>query len=151
MAKLQVNYRSIADLQTRKSNPRTHSDAQNKQIMRSVEHFGFTNPVLFDDVDSVIAGHGRIEAAKRLGHESVPAISLGSMSEADLFTYGIADNKLAENAGWDVQLLALEFEYLDTLDVEFDLTLNGFELPEIDVALQWRLMRCCLKSLQTSC
>lgn len=136
MAELQVNYRSIADLKTRKSNPRTHSDAQIKQIMRSIEHFGFTNPVLVDDVDGVIAGHGRIEAAKRLGHEAVPAISLGSMSEADVRAYVIADNKLAENAGWDVELLALEFEYLDTLDVEFDLTLTGFELPEIDVALQ---------------
>ena len=131
-----LDYRCPRDLTPRVSNPRTHSDAQIRQLMRSFEHFGFTNPVLVDANDCVIAGHGRIEAAKRLGMERVPTICLNDMSEADIRAYVIADNKLAENAGWDERLLALGFQYLSDLEIELDLTLTGFELPEIDVALQ---------------
>lgn len=136
MAQLNIDDKPISDLTPRVYNPRTHSEKQLKQLMRSIEHFGFTNPVLIDGAGGIIAGHGRVEAAKRLRWKSVPAISLMDMSEEDIRAYVIADNKLAENAGWDSGLLALEFKYLNDLKLDFDLSLTGFELPEIDVVLQ---------------
>lgn len=136
MSDHRIEYLCPSDLLPRTSNPRTHSEAQIKQLMRSIQHFGFTNPILVDERGGIIAGHGRILAAERLQMDRVPTICLKNMSEADIRAYVIADNKLAENAGWDSQLLALEFRYLSDLDIEVDLTLTGFELPEIDVALQ---------------
>ena len=116
-------------------NPRTHSQKQIAQIASSIRYFGFVNPVLVDESNGVIAGHGRIAAAKLIGMELVPTVRLRDMSEADIRAYVIADNKLAENAGWNRDLLALEFQYLSTLEVDYDLTLTGFELPEIDISL----------------
>ncbi|MEM9717097.1 MAG: site-specific DNA-methyltransferase, partial [Pseudomonadota bacterium] len=131
-----IDYRPIDGLATRARNPRTHSEAQIKQLMRSIEQFGFTNPVLIDETGTLIAGHGRVEAAKRLGQEQVPTICLADMSEVDIRAYVIADNKLAENAGWDHKLLALELGELNEIPVDYNLSLTGFELPEIDVLLQ---------------
>ncbi|WP_424831374.1 site-specific DNA-methyltransferase [Ruegeria sp.] len=136
MTALKIVYQSPKTLKPRDRNPRTHSKSQIRQVMRSIEHFGFTNPVLVDEDNRLIAGHGRVEAAKQMGLEQVPTICLSGMSEEDIRAYVIADNKLAENAGWDAGLLALEFQYLDELEIPFDLTLTGFELPEIDLSIQ---------------
>lgn len=135
MAKLSITYLPIAALKPRKGNPRTHSAKQIEQIAASIEHFGFTNPVLIDDDNGVVAGHGRLEAAKRIGMDAVPTIRLSQMSEADIRAYVIADNKLAENAGWDDELLGLEFRYLAELDIDFDLTITGFAAPVIDALI----------------
>jgi 16S rRNA G966 N2-methylase RsmD len=136
MAQLNIEYKSTDNLTPRAQNPRTHSETQIKQLMRSIKHFGFTNPVLIDASGSIIAGHGRVEAAKRLNLKDVPTICLSDMSEDDIRAYVIADNRLAENAGWDNELLALELGTLSNLEIGIDLTLTGFEMPEIDVILQ---------------
>lgn len=123
--KLQVKYRSVEDLIPYARNSRTHSDAQVAQIAASIKEFGFTNPVLVDGDNGVIAGHGRIMAARKLGLKDVPTIELAHLTEAQRRAYVIADNKLAENAGWDMDLLKIEVADLDAMD--FDLTLLGFD------------------------
>lgn len=135
MDRLNLCYRPIADLRPRAGNPRTHSKKQVEQIAASIKRFGFTNPVLVDDSYGIIAGHGRVEAARRLGMTDVPILRFSDMSEADVRAYVIADNRLAENAGWDRQLLGIELKYLTELDFDFDLTLTGFELQEIDALI----------------
>jgi DNA modification methylase len=114
-------------------NARTHSKAQIRQIAKSIQRFGHTNPILIDDRGQIIAGHGRVEAAKLLGIESVPALRLSHLSAADKRAYVIADNRLAEKAGWDRELLAIELQAL--VDLEFDVELTGFEMGEIDIIL----------------
>ena len=135
MADLTIEYLPIDVLTPRASNPRTHSDVQLAQIARSIERFGFTNPVLIDEASGIIAGHGRVAAARQLDMSELPCVRLANMSQGEIRAYVIADNKLAENAGWDRELLAIEFAYLDELDLEMDLTITGFELPEIDILL----------------
>jgi hypothetical protein len=130
---LQVELCEISTLRPRRGNPRTHSKKQLRQIADSIRTFGFTNPVLLDDAGGVIAGHGRIEAAKLLDMAEVPTIRLKDMTEAEIRAYVIADNRLAENAGWDRELLAIELQYLCELDLDFDVTITGFAMPEIDV------------------
>jgi hypothetical protein len=120
-------------LRPRATNPRTHSKKQIRQIARSIERFGFTNPVLIDREGGIVAGHGRIEAAKLLGLEIVPTIRLEDLTEAEIRAYVIADNRLAENAGWDRELLAIELQGL--IELDFDVTLTGFETPEIDILI----------------
>jgi DNA modification methylase len=112
---------------------RTHSKKQTKQIARSIERFGFTNPVLVSDEGEIIAGHGRVEAARLLGWKKVPTLALSHLSEAERRAYVIADNKLALNAGWDKEILAIELQAL--VDLEFDVELTGFSLAEIDFVL----------------
>ena len=111
-------------------NSRTHSDAQVAQIAASIKEFGFTNPVLIDEADGIIAGHGRLLAARKLGMAEVPCLRLGYLSEIQKRAYVIADNKLALNSGWDDEMLALEFSEL--ADLGFDLDLTGFSPEEID-------------------
>ena len=106
-------------------NARTHSDAQVAQIAASIREFGWTNPVLLDGEKGIIAGHGRVLAARKLGIEEVPCIELTHLTEAQKRAYILADNKLAENAGWDTDLLKLEFGELQGLG--FDLSLTGFD------------------------
>jgi DNA modification methylase len=130
-----VEFLSISSLKLHARNPRTHSPRQIRQIADSIRQFGFTNPILVDAESGVIAGHGRIKAAKLLGMESVPTIRLERMSEAEKRAYVIADNRLAENAGWHRELLALELEYLSDLNLDFDLTITGFETAEIDLLI----------------
>src|SRR6478735_5891333 len=130
-----IVYQALADLKPRAANPRTHSKKQIVQIANAIQRFGFANPVLVDDANGIIAGHGRVEAAKTVGLEQVPTVRLSAMSEAEVRAYVIADNRLAENAGWDRELLGLELQYLTDLDVDFDVTLTGFELPEIDLLI----------------
>jgi len=132
---LRVEMRLIADLKPHERNPRTHSKCQIKQIADSIKAFGFTNPVLIDEADGIIAGHGRVAAATLLGLAQVPTIRLSALSEAQKRAYIIADNKLALNAGWDEGLLRLELGYIADLDVDFDLTLTGFGAAEIDLML----------------
>jgi len=114
-------------------NSRTHSDEQVAQIAASIREFGFTNPVLIDGQDGIIAGHGRVLGARKLGMSDVPCIRLAHLSEAQKRAYVIADNKLALNAGWDEKMLALEFQDLQGMD--FDLSLTGFLGNEIDELL----------------
>lgn len=129
----QIVLRSVASLKPYANNARTHSKKQLKQIATSIERFGFTNPVLIDDDDGIIAGHGRVAAAKMMGLAQVPTLLLSNMSPAERRAYVLADNKLALNAGWDSDLLATELQGL--MDLGFDLELTGFELSEIDLIL----------------
>jgi len=110
-------------------NSRTHSDAQVSQIAASIKEFGFTNPILIDADGGIIAGHGRVLAAKKLNLKELPCIELSHLSEAQRRAYVIADNKLALNAGWDDEMLRVEFQELDELG--FDLELTGFSIGEI--------------------
>ena len=109
--KLAIVYQSTNTLNPRSTNPRTHSKKQINQIAKAIQRFGFTNPILIDDGNGIIAGHGRVEAAKSIGLDQVPTVRLSAMSEAEIRAYVIADNKLAENAGWDRNLLGLELQY----------------------------------------
>ena len=114
-------------------NSRTHSDAQVAQIAASIKEFGFTNPVLIDETGSIIAGHGRVMAARKLAITDVPSIRLTHLTEAQKKAYVIADNKLALNAGWDDEMLAVELT--DLKDMGFDLDLTGFSTLEIEALL----------------
>jgi ParB-like chromosome segregation protein Spo0J len=133
LAEFKILPQNPAALTPRSGNPRTHSEKQLRQIADSIRTFGFTNPILVDHDNGIVAGHGRVEAAKRLKLESVPTIRLEDMTEAEIRAYVIADNRLAENAGWDRELLAIELQHLYELDLDFDVTTTGFEMPEIDV------------------
>ena len=119
----------VSALIPRARNARTHSEAQVAQVAASIREFGFTNPVLIDAEGGIIAGHGRVLAARKLGLESVPAIRIDYMTEAQKRAYVIADNKLALNAGWDQELLALELG--DLKGEGFDLSLTGFDDDEL--------------------
>ena len=130
----QIVERDVASLKPYARNARTHSKKQVKQIAASIERFGFVNPVLIGDDDTIIAGHGRVEAAKLLGHKSVPTLALSHLSKTERRAYILADNKLALNAGWDNELLAIEFQGL--LDEDFDLDLTGFDIAEIDFIIE---------------
>ena len=123
-----------ASLRPHPNNARTHSNKQIRQIADSIKKFGFCNPVLIDDAKQIIAGHGRVEAAKLLGIDAVPTCRLSHLSEADKRAYILADNKLAEKAGWDRELLAIELQGL--IDLDFEIELTGFEMPEIDLILE---------------
>ena len=113
-------------------NARTHSKRQIRQIADSIRAFGFTNPVLVDRDNVILAGHGRVEAAKLLGFERVPCLRLERMTQDEKRAYVLADNKLALNAGWDEDLLARELEALQDLDLDFGLEVTGFSIAEID-------------------
>ncbi|MAB14726.1 DNA modification methylase [Parvibaculum indicum] len=132
---LQIENVAIAALKPYARNPRTHSKKQLKQIEDSIRRFGWTNPVLIDREGGVIAGHGRLEAAKAMGLREVPAIRFDHMSEAEKRAYVIADNRLAENAGWDRELLAIELQDLVIEAPDLDITLTGFETAEIDLLI----------------
>jgi len=131
----------IDDLKPHERNARTHSKKQTRQIADSIRKFGFTNPVLVDEHNRIIAGHGRVDAARLLGMKSVPVLRLEGMSEADRTAYIIADNRLAEQAGWDNELLALELGHVLELDTSFDLPVTGFDTAEIEALLNSRDLR----------
>jgi hypothetical protein len=117
-----------------KGNARTHSRKQIRQIADSIRRFGFTNPVLVDDSSQIIAGHGRVEAAKLLGLNEVPTLRLSHLSETEKRAYVLADNRLAEKAGWDREILAIELQAL--IDLDFEVELTGFEPGQIEVFLE---------------
>jgi DNA modification methylase len=131
---MKIEYTSVRELRPHPNNARTHSKKQIRQIANSIGQFGFCNPVLVDDAKQIIAGHGRVEAAKLLGIDAVPTVRLAHLSDADKRAYVLADNKLAEKAGWDRELLAIELQGLIELDVEIELT--GFEMAEIDLLFE---------------
>ena len=126
--------RKITELLPQKNNARTHSKKQITQIAKSIEQFGFTNPVLLNDKSEILAGHGRVEGARALGWTTVPTIALSHLSPIEQRAYILADNKLALNAGWDDQLLGLELQALSEID--FDVELTGFSISEIDMAIE---------------
>ena len=125
----------VNTLRPHERNPRTHTKKQIRQIADSIRRFGFTNPVLVDESNSIIAGHGRVEAAKSLGLAAVPALRLEHMTEVEKRAYVIADNRLAELAGWDNELLALELGAMLDLDPDLDRALTGFDPAEIEALL----------------
>lgn len=131
--KQQIEYIETEKLIPYARNSRTHSDEQVQQIMGSIKEFGFTNPVLVDGDGVIIAGHGRTMAAQRLGMKEVPCLRLSHLTEAQKRAYVIADNKLALNAGWDDEMLALELRNLR--DEDFDLSLTGFDDAELAALL----------------
>lgn len=126
---LKIQYKSTKELIPYVNNSRTHSDEQVTQIAASIREWGFTNPLLIDEQSGIIAGHGRLMAANKLGLEQVPTITLVGLTEAQRKAYVIADNKLALNAGWDDEILRIELNVLDELG--FDLELTGFSLDEL--------------------
>ena len=127
---IEIQYKATEDLIPYARNSRTHSAEQIAQIAASIREFGWTNPVLIDGENGIIAGHGRVLAAHKLGETQVPTIELSHMSDTQKRAYIIADNKLAINAGWDNEMLALEIDELK--EAGFDLGLTGFTLDEID-------------------
>ena len=133
MASTHLVERTIGALKPYPGNARTHSKKQVKQIAASIERFGFTNPVLVSDEGEIIAGHGRVAAARLLGWKSVPTLALSHLSDAERRAYVLADNKLALNAGWDREFLAIELQGL--IEFDFDVELTGFSLAEIDLVL----------------
>jgi len=134
MSDLEVKYLSVNDLVPYANNPRTHSEKQVTQVASSIKEFGFNNPILIDEGKGIIAGHGRLAAAKKLGLEAVPTITLEGLTEAQRKAYVIADNKLTENSEWDYDLLTVEVERLKELD--FDLDLTGFDEDELNALLE---------------
>jgi DNA modification methylase len=133
---MQVEWHSPGALHPWKRNARTHSKKQVRQIAASIERFGFTNPVLIDADNAILAGHGRVEAAKILGLARVPCLRIETMSPAEKRAYVIADNKLALNAGWDEEILARELKDLLAFDLDFDVGVTGFSIPEIDSLIE---------------
>jgi ParB-like chromosome segregation protein Spo0J len=122
---LSVVYRPLSDLKSYSANARTHTKYQIRQIAQSIRTFGFTNPVLVNASDHIVAGHGRLEAARQLGMDQVPTIRLENLTEDQIRAYVIADNKLAENAGWDKAILAIELQHLLNIeDPDFDITVT---------------------------
>jgi ParB-like chromosome segregation protein Spo0J len=130
MDHLEIAWRPLGELIPYARNPRTHSDGQVAQIAASIREFGWTNPVLVDGANGIIAGHGRVLAARKLGLERVPVIELAHMTEAQKRAYVLADNQLALNAGWDEALLRLELA--DLSELGFDLGLIGFAEGELE-------------------
>ena len=125
-----VERRKVKDLVPYAKNARTHSEEQIEQIARAIEQWGWTVPCLVDEKGGLITGHGRVLAAKQLGLDEVPVVVARGWSEAQKRAYVIADNKLTENGGWDDELLAAEMADLKGLD--FDITLTGFALDDIE-------------------
>ena len=132
---LKIEHVPPSELKPYARNARTHSPKQIAQIAASIGTFGFNNPVLIDKNNVIIAGHGRVEAAKLLGLDTVPVIRLEHLSEAEKRAYILADNRLAEKAGWDAEILAIELQNLIELDLDFDVSVTGFDMPEIDVLI----------------
>jgi DNA modification methylase len=133
-SKLYIVYQDINHLHANPRNARTHSKRQIRQIAESMRQFGWTTPILIGENDEVVAGVGRLAAAKLLGIAEVPTIRLDGLSKEQIRAYMIADNKVAENAGWDRDILAIEFQELMLLE-GFDITVTGFEVTEIDLIL----------------
>jgi len=132
---LNVVYKMIASLTPDPRNARTHPKRQIEQIVASMRAFGFTNPILADPEGNIIAGHGRLRAAKEIGLDEVPVIELAGLSEPQKKALRLADNKIALNAGWDSEILKLELAELSLPEFEMDLALTGFSTGEIDVVL----------------
>ena len=134
-SQLSIVYRSTNELVPDPRNARTHPKRQIEQLKASINEFGFTNPILIDAGRNIIAGHGRLRAAKAMGLAQVPTITLSDLSETQKRALRLADNKIALNAGWDVEVLQAELGELSSINLDIDATLTGFSTGEIDVIL----------------
>ena len=132
---LQIQYLSLDDIKPYKNNPKKHTEKQVTQIINSIKEFKFNNPILIDENNIIIAGHGRYLAGKHLKLDTVPVIRLTHLNEAQKKAYRIADNKLTENGEWDFDLLKIEFADIENLDLDGGLQLTGFDTAEIDTIL----------------
>ena len=136
---LQIDYLPTAGLIPYANNSRTHSEAQVSQVAASIKEFGFTNPILVDESNGIIAGHGRLMAAQKLGLDEVPTITLVGLTDAQRKAYVIADNQLALNSGWNEELLKVELENL--LEIDFDINILGFNgMPDFDDEADYSLL-----------
>jgi DNA modification methylase len=135
LRELTVTMRPVSELKPYEQNARTHSAKQIHQIAASISTFGFTVPVLIDGEDRIIAGHGRIAAARQIGLEYVPCIAIEDLTEDQKRAYVIADNRIAEQAGWDPDILKVELQHLTSVDLGFDVEVIGFETSEIDIVI----------------
>lgn len=133
--KLAVDYLPVKTVIPYARNARTHSREQIKQIANSIQAFGFINPIIVDADNMIVAGHARVLAAKEIGLSLIPAIRVDHLTDAEERAYILADNKLAENAGWDQDLLKIELEFLTQVDIDFDVDLTGFSVGETDLIL----------------
>jgi DNA modification methylase len=129
----EIEWVAIGSLKPAPNNARTHSKRQIKLIARSIERFGFMNPVLVDGERGIIAGHGRWAGAKLLRLKKVPTLRFEHLSDADKRAYILADNRIAEKAGWDREILAIELQAF--VDMDFDIEVTGFEMPEVELIL----------------
>jgi DNA modification methylase len=132
---LEVTYLPTTSLKPHPKNPRVHTDKQVGQIAQSIEAFGFNVPILVDDRHNIVAGHGRLLAARKLGWNTVPVIRLNHLTESQYSAFLIADNRLTENSSWDERLLGEQLKVLSELELDFDLEVTGFEIAEIDVLI----------------
>lgn len=124
----------VTDIIVYNKNVKEHGDEQVRQIANSIKEFGFTNPILIDEKNEIVAGHGRYAAAKLLGLETVPVIQISHLSDKQKRAYRIADNKIAEKSGWNTDLLKMELSELETI-CDFDIQLTGFDTIEVDTLL----------------
>ena len=136
LIEIQIQYRATGDLVLDPRNPRQHSQSQVNRIADSIREFGFVMPIVVDHTGQVVVGHGRVLAARKLGMPRVPVVEIRHLSPAQLKALRIADNRLAQHAHWDERLLGENFLELKELDLDFDLSVTGFSLPEIDLAMQ---------------
>jgi hypothetical protein len=127
---------AIETLKPNSRNARTHTKRQIKLIAESLKAFGFVNPILIDEAGMIIAGHGRVAAAKQLGMTEAPAVRIEHLSDDEKRAYVLADNQLAARAGWDPEMLAIELQHLIEVVVDFDVTVTGFEMPMIDLIIE---------------
>lgn len=133
--RLEIVYRPVDSISAHPRNARTHSNKQIAQIVRSYREFGVVNAILIDENNVVIAGHARLEAAKAMGLTELATIQINHLSERQKRALMLADNKLALNAGWDIEILAAELKELSMPDLEFDIEITGFDMGEIDVVI----------------
>lgn len=138
MSQLQIRYISPDELRPHPRNARNHSDRQIDKISASIRSFGFNSPVIVDDDGQILAGHGRVLAAVKLGLKEVPSVALRHLSETQRRAFMLADNRLGELSDWDEVMLAEELEILSVVDEPFEITDTGFEMPRIDVLIEER-------------
>lgn len=133
MPQIEIDHIAVNELKPYATNAKEHSEKQIAQIAESIQQFGFNNPILIDETGEIIAGHGRMAAAKILDLETVPVIRLSHLSPAQKMAYRLADNKIAENGGWNVETLKLELEKIESTCENMDLSVTGFDSIELDV------------------
>ena len=131
----QIEYVAIDALRPWPKNSRTHSKKQIKQLAEGIRRYGFTNPVLIDSENMILAGHARKDAAAFLEMKDIPCVRIETMTAEEKRAYVIADNKLALNAGWDEELLAEELKAISDMDIDFDIDLTGFSIPEMETLI----------------